>query len=106
MTILINDRRKIFTIQTEFTKLFPNLKLEFYSKPNKRGGSPGRKIVKSSSKTLAECRTLHNSGEISITPNMTISDLKEYFANSYGLGIKVCARSGSTWIEPNGENKF
>ena len=104
--IQINDRRKVYTIQNEFSKLFPNLKIEFYSKPHKSGGAAARKMVKSSSKTIGECRTVHNDGELTINPNMTISELKSYFANSYGLGIKVTAKAGKNWVEPTNVNKL
>lgn len=104
--IQINDSRKVYTIQNEFSKLFPNLKIEFYSKPHKSGGAPSRRMVKSSSKTIGECRTEHNDGEMTISPNMTISELESYFANSYGLGIKVTAKEGKSWIEPKNINKL
>lgn len=104
--IQINDRRKVYTIQNEFSKLFPNLKIEFYSKPHKSGGAPSRRMVKSVSKTLGECRTNHNSGEMTINPNMTIAELESYFANSYGLGIKILAKSGKSWSAPKSVNKL
>ena len=104
--IQINDRRKVYTIQTEFNKLFPNLKIEFYSKPHKSGGAPSRKMVKSVSKTIGECRTEHNDGEMSINPNMTIAELESYFANSFGLGIKVLAKAGKSWASPKNLSKL
>lgn len=104
--IQINDRRKVYTIQNEFSKLFPNLKIEFYSKPHKSGGAPGRRMVKSVSKKLGECRTNHNSGEMTINPNMTITELQSYFSDSYGLGIKVLAKADKSWIEPKNVNKL
>lgn len=73
MNITINDHRKIFAIQEEFNNVFPYLKIEFFSKPHSLGGSSAKKHIKASSKTLGECRIIHNKGTITIQPNMTCS---------------------------------
>lgn len=99
MKITINDHRKIFAIQEEFHEAFPYLKLEFFSKPHKAGGTASKKIIKHESKTLGECRTVHNKGKITITPNMTVADLEQNFSNVYGLGVQVLRESGKVWLE-------
>jgi len=99
MKVTINDRRKIFAIQEEFNELFPYLKIEFFSKPHKSGGGSPRKLLKKSSKTLGECRTIHNSGTLTITPNMTVNDLEQHFSDVYGLGVQVFRKSGKAWLE-------
>lgn len=99
MKITINDHRKIFAIQEEFNTLFPYLKLEFFSKPHKQGGATSKKFVKHNSKTLGECRTIHNTGEITIVPGMTVAELEQGFGHVYGLGVQVFRKSGKTWLE-------
>lgn len=99
MKIAINNHRKIFAIQEEFNTAFPNLKLEFYSKPHQSSGSSEKEFIKHSSKTLGECRTIHEDGNITITPNMTVINLEENFRNIYGLGVQVFKKSGNTWLE-------
>ncbi len=99
MKITINDRRKIFAIQEEFNAVFPYLRLEFLSKPHTSGGASARNIMKHNSKALGECRTIHNKGEITITPNMTVADMEHSFSDVYGLGIQVLRRSGKAWLE-------
>jgi hypothetical protein len=99
MKITINDNRKIFAIQEEFSKLFPYLKLEFFSKPHAAGGGSPKKLVKHNSKTLEECRTIHTEGNITITPNMTVADLEQAFADVYGLSVQVFRQSGRVWLE-------
>jgi hypothetical protein len=89
MKIEINNHRKIFAIQEEFYKIFPGLKIEFHEKSGKAGGSPSTKLVKSSSKTLAECRTMHNSGFISIKPGMTAGEVIQNFSDVYGLSVEI-----------------
>lgn len=99
MKIKINDNRKIFAIQEEFSNLFPYLRIEFFSKPHKPGGASSKKIMKHSSKTLGECRTIHKKGQITITPNMTVNDLEQCFSDIFGLGVQVFRKSGKVWLE-------
>ena len=99
MQITINDQRKIFAVQKEFSEMFPQLKLEFYSKSNKEGGTPSAKLMKHISKTIADCRTIHSSGAITIQPQMTVGELEQSFRDIYGLAAQVFRRSGDNWIE-------
>lgn len=99
MKIAINDHRKIFAIQEEFNTVFPNLKLEFYTKPHQSSGASEKEFIKHSSKTLGECRTIHEDGNITITPHMTVMNLEENFSNIYGLGIQVFKKSGNNWLK-------
>jgi hypothetical protein len=105
MKIQINDHRKIFTIQEEYSKLFPRLKIEFLGKPNKVGSSPSQKIC-SASKTLGDCRLKHTEGELTITPSMTVADLKQILGDKYGLSIIIFCQSGNEWIETTDNNKL
>ncbi len=99
MKIEINDHRKVFAIQEEFSKHYPFLKLEFFAKPHKPGGESSKKILKPGSKTIGECRTLHNSGTMTISPTMTVVDLEQRFADVYGLGVLIFRKSGNVWLE-------
>ena|SRR6218665_104184 len=99
MKIIINDNRKIFTIQEEFNRVFPYLKLEFFSRVHKpQAGSPKR-LIQENNKPLGECRNVHTSGKINITPQMTVSDLEQRFSEIYGLGVQVFRQSGKVWLE-------
>lgn len=99
MKIIINDHRKIFAIQKDFTKQFPYLKIEFFAKPHKIGGASSKKMMETSSKTLGECRTIHNAGIITITPQMKVADLEQNFMDVYGLSVQVFRKSGKIWLE-------
>jgi hypothetical protein len=99
MKIRVNDRRKIFAIQADFNKMFPYLRIEFFVKPHEPGGASSKKIIKHPSKTLGECRTIHNSGALTITPGMTVTDLEQNFGSVYGLSVQVFRQSGKAWLE-------
>ena len=97
MKIVINDHRKIFAIQEEFNAAFPNLKLEFHAKPHQSKGASDNEYCKHSA-VLAECRTIHESGHISITPHITSSNLEQNFRDVYGLDVDIFKKSGTTWV--------
>lgn len=99
MKIQINDHRKIYAIQEEFNKRYPWLKLEFFSKPHKVGGESPKSRVLPPAKTLGECRTIHDSGTITITSGMTVADLEQAFSDVYGLSVQVFRKSGKSWLE-------
>jgi|SRR6185312_11735893 len=99
MKIIINDRRKIHAIQEAFTEMFPYLKIEFYVKPSKPGAASPKKFMKSSSKTIGECRTVHSNGTMTILPQMRVADLEQGFSDTFGLSVQVFRKSGGNWIE-------
>ncbi len=99
MKIAINDRRKIQAIQESFSEMFPYLKIEFFSKPYKSGDPSPKKFMKSSSKTIGECRTVHSNGTMTILPNMTVTDLVDGFSETFGLSVQVFRKSGKIWLE-------
>jgi hypothetical protein len=99
MTIRITDKRRISAIQEEFSKMFPYLKIEFFSRLHKMDGASPKRMMKNPSKTIGECRTIHNDGEIIITPNMSVAELEKRFGNIYGLSIQVFRKSGDAWLE-------
>ena len=99
MKIIINDHRKIFAIQKDFNEMFPYLKLEFFGKPHKAGAPSSKKIMKLPSKTIGQCRVVHNKGTLTITPSMTVADLEQAFSDVYGLSIQIFRKSGRVWLE-------
>jgi len=106
MKSVINDNRKIFSIQEIFNKEFPYLKIDFYAKSNRHGGPASEKILEKSSKTIADCRKTHKEGTVTISPNMTVAELESLFNNEYGLKINVSRKSGKSWIKTNITNNW
>ncbi len=104
MQITINDHRKIYAIQEEFNSLFPNLKIAFYVKsPNLKAPHP-KKLIEAHGKTLAECRNIHNKGQLTITRNMTAADLESNFNEVYGLDVEIMKKNGEKWMELDSKN--
>lgn len=99
MKIAINDNRKIVAIQEEFNKVFPYLKLEFFSRSHKAGSGSAKKYIESRNLSLGEFRTLHTKKNMTITPDMTVRLVEQGFKEYYGLNIQVFRKSGKVWLE-------
>src|SRR6188768_4176873 len=99
MIINIHDNRIISEIQEEFTRQFPFLKLEFFSRPHKIGSLTAKRFLKTSLKTIGECRSIHEKGNITIDPEMTVADLEKQFRDLYGLNVQLFRKSGNLWLE-------
>ena len=99
MELIINDHRNIHDIQEEFAKLFPFLHLEFFSKAHRVNGPSPVKEILNNSKTLGECRTVHNKGQVRLVPGMSVAEVEELFRERYGLFVQVMRRSGDQWLE-------
>ena len=104
MKIEINDHRKLFAIQEEFGTVFSNLKLEFYSRPSHAGAPHPRKLIENYSKTLGECREVHTKGTITISPSMTLSEIKGNFEDVYGIAIDIVKKNGEQWLSAVSHN--
>lgn len=95
----INDNRTIQQIVDEFRAKFPNLKLEFYTTEHDTGeGSSPREQYRHKVK-LAEIRSIHDQGEITINKDMTVEELEADFSKKFGLNLQVFRRSGEIWLQ-------
>jgi hypothetical protein len=104
MKIVINNNRKIFALQEEFNAVFPGLTLDFHAKPSKPGGAPSEKLVGHSSKTLEECRVIHNEGTVEILPSMHVSDVQNIFRDIFGLSVEILQKAGDgTRVNPGND---
>ncbi|MCX6285003.1 MAG: hypothetical protein NTW31_12305 [Bacteroidetes bacterium] len=89
MKIVINNHRKIFAIQEEFSVMFPELKIVFHAKPSSQGGVPSSKLVVHSSRKLQDCRSISREGTIEVMQTMSISDLKGNLRDIFGLSAEI-----------------
>jgi len=99
MDINIHDKRKIHEIQKDFSLLFPNLKLEFFTVEGEERGGLRNKILVHPTKEIGECRQVHSKGTVAIKPDMTADSLKHGFKKHFGLHVKVYRKVGEDWLE-------
>lgn len=99
MKIIINDQQSIAKIRNSFNKAFPFLKLEFFSKRHEPGQASSLKFLVRKDALLKDCRTIHHSSEITVTPEMKVGELEQLLWNGFGLGVQVFRKSGKVWLE-------
>jgi hypothetical protein len=99
MKIVINGNTSISDLKQEFSSLFPFLKIELFRKPHHINNGSPRSQLQGHKQTIEECRTVHKNGVITITPEMTVSQLEQHFGKKFGLFVQVFRRAGRTWLE-------
>ena len=100
MKIVINDQRRIYSVQRDFNRMFPNLRIEFYAKPPNQNASHPKTIIEDTSTTLADCRTSHKNGEVTVSPGMTIAELEQHLHDIFGIGVEILKNEDGMWNKP------
>lgn len=99
MKIFIENNKSVSAIQNEFNAVFPNLRLEFFTKVHQKSESSLWDDLISPEKTLGQFRHKDFTGDIEILPEMTVTVLEETFHKKFGLYVQVYRRSGDIWLE-------
>lgn len=100
MKLIIKDECTLQSLQEVFSEAFPNLKIEFFSKLHEPGAGSGLKFKLYSTKTIGECREIHEEGELEVTPEMTVVDFEQTLGEEYGLGVQVFRKTeAGNWIQ-------
>lgn len=96
----ITGNKKIGTLQKEFNKKFPYLRLGIFYSYTREQVAKGESILPiDESKTLASVRRADSGGEISISGNKKIKTLEKEFDTVFGLYCQICytAADGSRY---------
>ena len=100
MKLQINKSTTITEIQTEFSKLFPFLKIEFFTRPREANGSLWSKyMVFNHNKTMDEIGQIKtDKNAIEITSLTTVNDFEQQLQDEFGLSVQVFRKSMGSWI--------
>lgn len=99
MQLTIRPNKLIRDIQTEFSAMFPFLKLEFFrNKGGRQLDYSVNNIIRHNQK-IAEGQAELTDGSITIEPDMTVKQLEKDFRNEFSLAVQVFRRSGNIWLE-------
>lgn len=100
MEIQIDKTKTIKSIQEEFQKNFPCLKLEFYSQGHSQGEGSSMKDTLNSNLTIEEVQKKHEfSDTMIINELMKVGELEDAFANKFSLSVQVFRKSGKLWLQ-------
>lgn len=95
----ISDALTLRDLQREFHRLFPGLKLEFYTDAHDMGKGSSMNTHLNPALSIAAARTKHHEGDLEINADMTVNDLEQQFRKIYGLNAQVFRKSGNLWIQ-------
>lgn len=89
--ISVNGNKKIGTLQKEFNKKFPYIRLGIFYSYARQQVAKGETITPiPEDKTLASVRRADSGGDISISGNKKIKSLEAEFDKVFGLYVQVC----------------
>jgi hypothetical protein len=89
--ISVSGNKKIGTLQKEFNKKFPYIRLGIYYSYARQQVAKGETITQiDGDKTLASVRRADSGGDVSISGNKKIKSLEKEFDTVFGLYAQVC----------------
>ena len=100
MKIHVSQEKSIAQIQEEFSKVYPYLKLVFFSKPHKAyKGSHAKFLITDTGQTLGNIEKKPKTGDLYIEVDMPTWQVERLFEEEFGLHVQVFRKSGNTWLE-------
>jgi len=100
MKIQIDKTKTIKSIQEEFQKKFPCLKIEFYTQGHSQGEGTPKKDTLNSDLTIEQVQKKQEySDTIIINELMKVGELESAFDSKFGLSIQVFRKSGNLWLQ-------
>ena len=100
MKIHVSQEKTIAQIQEEFSKVYPYLKLVFFSKPHKAyKGSHAKFLITETDQSLGSIEKKPKSGDLYIEVEMPTWQVERLFEEEFGLHVQVFRKSGNTWLE-------
>lgn len=100
MKIQVAHHLTIAELQEAFSKVFPYLKLVFFTKPHKAfKGSPAKFMIQDRSQQLGQLEKQTGDKALYLEPEMPVWQVERLFETEFGLHVQVFRKSGNTWLE-------
>lgn len=104
--ILIDGRKRVKTIQDEFTKLYPFLGLHFFTEEEIQKAKEGGTISPlDGDLSLSKVRTIKGSTntDFKVTSRMYVGTMETNFCKEFGLQVQVCTQKDGKSSYTSGE---
>ena len=107
MIIEINPKKKLNEINSAFTKVYPFLKLEFFSKPHKwQESSSVVQLLQQDLTILEVTHSLLCSGFIELHYWQKTGIVEMMFLQQFNLSVQVYRKNGDHWIQTSGTDEL
>jgi hypothetical protein len=99
MKIRIFPYRKLNEIQKDFAKVYPYLKLEFFTEKHTKGEGSLFKHKLSPTATIKEATGTLSEGTVDIGSSKTVLELERELQETFQLPTQVFRKSTTVWLE-------
>jgi hypothetical protein len=105
--IEINEHSTLGSVQAQFNKVFPYLKVSFYSKlTDKKNGEKLKLLDQLEKELVLLSKTAKDSVSFFITPDLSVTQLDQLFIDHFGLHILIHRNSGRLWLQINATDSW
>ena len=106
MIIHIHDNLLISDLQERFSKCFPSLKIEFYTKPHSPKCRSNEEFLINPENRVGNIRVNQNEGNLEIKSWYTVSRVEKDFRDKFGLNVQIFRKENGEWIQTCKTDKF
>ena len=106
MLVHIHDNLMVSDLQERFSKCFPSLKIEFYTKSHSLIERSGDKDWISPSKNIGQIRQNLSEGALEIKSWYTVAKVEKDFSEKFGLNVQVFRSENGEWVSTCKTNKL
>jgi len=99
MILSINDNKFIIDLQERFAKCFPNLKIEFYTRPCNPPKSTVFNQLLPEHLRLGDVRKNHEPGMLDIKSYQKTGDVEMAFKKMFGLNVQILRNENGHWVK-------
>lgn len=98
MKIILRSERTIQDVKEEFNRVYPFLKMEFFTKEPGPGENSSQEQMDPSTE-LIDITGVLREGAIDINPTDTIREVEYKFLHQYGLPVHIFRKQNGAWLE-------
>ena len=106
MIIHIHDNLTISDLQERFTKCFPNLKIEFYSKPHQYKELTAENFMYKGDELIGNLKIDFDQGELEIKSWDKAFNLEKSFRDDFGLNVQIFRNANAKWLQTSETDKY
>lgn len=100
MRLEINGERLIAEVQSDFSKAYPFLKVEFFRNSSVRKDRYAASQLISQNKKIREAwRPKKEEGFLDFSDSTTVLELETDFMDQFGLSAQIYRKSGNVWLQ-------
>lgn len=104
--IKIDPLQNIESIQEQFNKYFPYLKIEFFREPHIAGMANAKNKILPGRTSISEVRKVYGEEYLTFENDNTVNYLEKTFEKKFGMFAQVFRKSGSAWLETSATDNW